>query len=79
MFCTGINLDDIMHIAYLAYKYLVFFHFSLVGYNIWYCVPCEYGGTPSRSPILYLSEISVCKIDLLDLSGSSRCVRYIHY
>ena len=36
LICTGIDLDDIMQIDCLAYKYFVFYHFSLVGYNIWY-------------------------------------------
>ena len=39
-------LDDIMQIDCLAYKYFVFYRFSLVGYNICYCVVCDYRGTP---------------------------------
>ena len=34
LFYTGIDLDDIMQIDCLAYKYCVFNRFSLVGYNI---------------------------------------------
>ena len=49
LFCTGIDLDDIMQIDCLAYKYFVFNRFSLVGYNIWYCVVCDYRGTPTKS------------------------------
>ena len=55
LFCTGIDLDDIMHIDCLAYKYFVFYHFSLadyntlVGYNTWYCVVCDYRGSPPKS------------------------------
>ena len=41
MFCTGIDHDDTMQIDCLAYKYFVFYRFSLVGYNIWYCVVCD--------------------------------------
>ena len=52
LFCTGIDLDDIMQIDCLAYKYFVSYRFSLVGYNIWYCVVCDYRGTPPpNSPI----------------------------
>ena len=40
------DLDDIMQIDCLAYKYFVFYPFSLVRYNIWYCVVCDYRGTP---------------------------------
>ena len=41
LFCTGIDLDDIMKIDCLAYKYFVFYRLSLVGHNIWYCVVCD--------------------------------------
>ena len=41
LFCIGIYLDDIMQIDCLAYKYFVFYRYSLVGYNIWYCVVCD--------------------------------------
>ena len=46
LFCTGIDLDDIMQIDCLGYKDFVFYRFSLVGYNIWYCVLCVYRGLP---------------------------------
>ena len=46
LFCTGIDLDNIMQIDCLAYKYFVFNRFSLVGYNICYCVVCDYRDTP---------------------------------
>ena len=59
LFCTGIYLDDIMQIDCLAYKYFVFNRFSLVGYNIWYCVVCDYRGTPPNQPNLHLSEIQM--------------------
>ena len=50
LFRTGIDFDDIMQIDCLAYKYFVFNRFSLVGYNIWYCVVCDYRGThPPKS------------------------------
>ena len=57
LFCTDIDLDGIMQIDCLAYKYFVFNRFSLVGYNIWYCVVCDYRGTPPNQPNLHLSEI----------------------
>ena len=58
LFCTGIDLDDIMQIDCLAYKYFVFNRFTLVGYNIWYCVVCDYRGTPPPNQHnLHLSEI----------------------
>ena len=58
LFCTGIDLDDIMQIDCLAYyKYFVFYRCSLVGYNIWYCVVCDYKGTPQ------VSQIRISKID----------------
>ena len=57
LFCRGIDLVDIMHIDCLAYKYFVFNRFSLVGYNIWYCVVCDYRGTPQNQPNLHLSKI----------------------
>ena len=56
LFCTGIDLDDIMQNDCLAYKYFVFNRFSLVGYNIWYCVVCDYRGTPKFSPICIYQE-----------------------
>ena len=56
LFCTGIDLDDIMQIDCSAHKHFVFNRFSLVDYNIWYCVVCDYGGTP-KSAQLHLSEI----------------------
>ena len=66
LFCTGIDLDDIMQIDCLAYKDFVFYRFSLVGYNIWYCVLCDYSGPPppkKNQPNLYLSEMKFSKID----------------
>ena len=50
LFCTGIEIDDIMQIDCLAYKNFVFNRFSLVGHNIWYCVVCDYRGTPPPPP-----------------------------
>ena len=41
LFCTDTDLDDIMQIDCLTYKYFVFNRFLLVGYNIWYCVVCN--------------------------------------
>ena len=64
LLCTGIDLDDIMQIDCLAYKQFVFYRFSLVGYNIRYCVVCGYRGTPPPTqPNLHLSEIRTSKID----------------
>ena len=56
-------IDDILQIDCLAYKYFVFNHFSLVRNNIWYCVVCDYRGTPPNQPNLHLSEIRISKID----------------
>ena len=73
LFCTDIDLDDSMQIDCLAYKYFVFYRFSLVGYNIWYWVLCYYRGTPppqkkkkkkkKNQLNLRLSEIKISKID----------------
>ena len=57
LFCTGIDLDGIMQIDCLAYKYFVFYRFSLVGYNIWYCVVCDYRG-PSQLISIYIYQKS---------------------
>ena len=57
LFRTGIDFDDIMQIDCLAYKYFVFNRFSLVGYNIWYCVVCDYRGTPP--PKKKISQICI--------------------
>ena len=46
LFCTGIEHNHIMQIDCLSYKYFVFNRFSLVGYNIWFCVVYDYRGTP---------------------------------
>ena len=46
---TGKDFDDIMQIDCLAYTYFVFNRFLLVDYNIWYCVVCDYRGTPPKS------------------------------
>ena len=45
LFCTDLDLDDIMQIDCLAYKYFVFYSFLLVGYDIWYCVVRDYRDT----------------------------------
>ena len=58
LFCTGIDLDDIMQIYCFAYEYFVFNRFSLVGYNIWYCVVCDYR-VPPNQPHLHLSRIRI--------------------
>ena len=50
LFCTRIDLDAIMQTDCLAYEYFVFYRFSLAGYNIWYCVVCDYRGTPTPPP-----------------------------
>ena len=69
LFVTGIDLDDIMQIDCLAYKLFVFYHFSMVDYNIWYCVVCDYRGTPPphthtpKAAQLHLTEIRISKID----------------
>ena len=51
LFCTGLDLDNIMQIDCLAYKYFVFYRFSLVGYTIWYCVVFDYRGTPQSAQL----------------------------
>ena len=57
LLCRDIDLDDIMQIDCLAYKYFVFNRFSLVGYNIRYCVVCDYRGTLQIIPIsIYLKS-----------------------
>ena len=57
LLCTGIDLDDIMQIDCLAYKFVFFNRFSLVVYNIRYCVVCDYRGTLQISPIcIYLKS-----------------------
>ena len=61
LFCTGIDLDDIMHIDCLAYKYFVFNRFSLVGYNIWYCVVCDYMGTTKSAQFASIRNQNVYK------------------
>ena len=63
LFCTCIDLYGIMQIDCLAYKYFVFYHFLLVDYKIWYCVECDYRGTPPKQHNLHLSEIRISKID----------------
>ena len=57
LFYIGIDFDDIMQIDCLAYKYFVFNRFSLVGYNIWYCVVCDYRGTPQISQICIFPKL----------------------
>ena len=61
LFFTGIDLDDIMQIHRLAYKYFVFNRFSLVGYNIWYCVVCDYRGTPISAQFASIQNQNVYK------------------
>ena len=61
LFCTGIDLDDIMQIDCLAYKHFVFNRFSLVGYNIWYCVVCDYRGTPNSAQFASIQNQNVYK------------------
>ena len=56
LFGTGINLDDSIQIDCLAYKYFVFYRLSLVGYNIWYCLVCDYMGYPPTQSNFHLSE-----------------------
>ena len=51
LFVTGIDLDDIMQIDYLVYKFFVFYRFSMVDYNIWYCVVFDYRGTPKAAQL----------------------------
>ena len=63
LFCTGIDHDDIMRNDCLAFKYFVFYRFSLFGYNIWYCVVCDFLGYTPNQPNLHLSEIRISKID----------------
>ena len=65
LFCTCIDLDDIMQIDCLAYKYFVFYHFSLVGYNIRYCVVCDYRGTAQISPIYIYQKLEFLKLIII--------------
>ena len=71
LFCTGIDLDDIMQIDCLAYKYFVFYRFLLFGYNIWYCVVCDYMGTPTHpqlSPIYIYQKSEFLKLIIIRIS-----------
>ena len=61
LFCTAIDLDDIMHIDCLAYKYFVFYHFSLVDYNICYRVVCDYRDTPLQISPIYTYRLRAKK------------------
>ena len=63
LFCTGIDLDDIMQIDYLAYNYFVFIAFYWLITTFWYCVVCDYRGTPPKQHNLHLSENRISKID----------------
>ena len=47
LFRAGMDFDDILCIltVWLIHILFLFYHFSLVGYNIWYCIPSEYRGT----------------------------------
>ena len=65
LFCIGIDLDDIMQIDCLAYKYFVFYRFSLVGYNIWYCVLCDNRGTPQLSTIYIYQKSEILKLIII--------------
>ena len=60
LFCTCIDLDDIMQIDCLAYKYFDFSRFSLVGYKIWYCIICDNRGTPQISLICIYPKYPEC-------------------
>ena len=61
LFCSGIDLDDITQIDCLAYKYFVFNRSSWVGYNIWYCVVCDYRGTPKSAKFAAIRKPNVYK------------------
>ena len=61
LFCTGIDIDDIMQIDCLAYKYFVLNRFSLVVYNIWYCVVCNYRGTPKSANFAFIRYQNIYK------------------
>ena len=58
LLCTDIDLDEIMQIDCLAYKYFVFYRISLVGYMIWYCVVCDYRGSPHQISQIYIYQKS---------------------
>ena len=63
--CIGIDLDDIMQIDRLAYKYFVFYCFSLVGYNIWYYKVCDHRGTPQLSQIYIYQKSEFLKLIII--------------
>ena len=65
LLCTGIDIDDIMQIDCLAYKYFVFYRFSLVGYSIWYCVVCDYRDIPRISPIHIYQKSEFLKLIII--------------
>ena len=65
LFCTGIDRDDIMQIVCLAYKYFDSYFFSLVGYNIWYYVVCDYRDAPKLSPIYIYQKSGFLKLIII--------------
>ena len=66
LFCTGLDLDDIIPIDCLVYKYFVFYRFSLVGYNIRYGVVCDNRGTsPQISPIYIYQKSEFLKLIII--------------
>ena len=52
---TGIDIDDFMQIDCLVYKYFVFYCFSLVGYNIWYCVLIYFSLNVKATTLIFIS------------------------
>ena len=68
LFFTVIDHDDIMHIDCLAYMCFVFYHFSLVGYNMWYCKVCDYRGTPQINPIYIYQKSEFLKLIIIRIN-----------
>ena len=65
LFCTGIDLGDIMQIDYLAYNYFVFIAFYWLITTFWYCVVCDYRGTPQSSTIYICQKIEFLKLIII--------------
>ena len=68
LFCTGIDLDDIMQIECLAYKNFVFYRFSFIGWlQHSYFVVCDYRGTLQLSPIYIYQKSEFLKLIIIGI------------